>query len=222
MTSQWDEPITMDFTHLEDQNENWPDMVNIEFDEDDLWPSPYGSIEDDIYDDTNDDLLDGLQIWAQPYETEYIGWTEDEYYDSDRIVLKINELKNEIFFLYAQFDSQSTDKSLHTISTNINKIFNNNVQISKIESLILANNYTKKMLKDLNRWFRHACAILKNISKTIVLTSAQQMFCNISIHIINNLNPIKPLKDELMAEKYKPLRIQYIIDNYGIEALDDY
>lgn len=220
----WPDVLNLDFDGDEFQiNIRWPELGTIEFDED-TWPQPYDTDDEDDYHDDRFSF-----IWLQPYDTDYLGWTDHDYYDSHTIILKINELKNKLFYLYADYERQKydpeisqTEAYLSKISKRINTIFNNNVQMRKFESLIRNNLYTDMLLKKLNRWFRHVCAILKNISKNIDISSAQQSFFNISKRVINNIQPKKISKEEIIVEKYKPSRVQYIIDNYGMDALDDY
>lgn len=64
--------------------------------------------------------------------------------------------------------------------------------------------------------------IIHKHNKNIDLTAHHNDFSNIIIKIIKTLFINHSLKEDIIAEKYKPSRIQYIIDNYGIDALDNY
>ena len=88
MNSEWG-----NFEIVNEQIDNdWPELLNAEFDQDDDWIQPYDDLEE------NDENNSINLFWLQPYETDYLGWTEYDYYDSETIILKINKLKNEIFY----------------------------------------------------------------------------------------------------------------------------
>ena len=127
---------------LETNNDIWPDefQINIQRPElgtiesdEDSWLELYDTDDEDIEDGEDDENNSINLFWLHPYETDYLGWTEYDYYDSETIILKINKLKNEIFYTYACYEKQTYDplisqlQTLTKVSNNIDKIFNNNV-----------------------------------------------------------------------------------------------
>jgi hypothetical protein len=134
-------------------------------------------------------------------------------YNNARIYYDIMKLKSELSLcsLYVSETMQISDR-----------IENNNIQLNKLEFKFKNALYTKNVLRDINRWFLHSMTILLNNNKKYNITKFQHLFSKIIKDIIrfNMLN--KQLEQDIIIEKYKPSRIQYIIDNYGIDALDEY
>lgn len=91
-----------------------------------------------------------------------------------------------------------------------------------IEQNLVNKTYGKQVLKDVNRWFKHAMGIVKNQDKDAVLTPFQNEFSVIITIIVKYYFHNESLYEELTAEKYKPSRVQYIIDNFGIDSIDSY
>jgi hypothetical protein len=95
-------------------------------------------------------------------------------------------------------------------------------KLNDIFKKIVDKNYTKNILRDINRWFRHSMSILINQDKNIDTIIFNNELSKIYTRMIKFLFKHESLKEELIAEKYKPSKIRYIIDNYGIDALDEY
>jgi hypothetical protein len=124
--------------------------------------------------------------------------------------------------LQDMFNDECTylDDSLNIIQRLTNN--NNKIIYDKLQTQIRNNEKNNLMLKDINYWFKHSIGIILNQNKNADLTLIHNEFSSIMIKIIKTVFVSQSLKKELIEEIYKPSRIQYIVDNYGIDALDDY
>lgn len=209
----------VDFTFTEEQWDHRMELMEIQ--DNGFW-------DEDMDHDEPFNIPLSAFVWPEQYETDIMGWTEYQSNDSHRIISSLNEIKNEILCIYAMHDAKTNDlirsdlTHLKLLQKNINNIMNNNNALKKIENRIRNNEFSSIDLKKINNWFRHSCAIIHNICTDYDLSYAQHMMSILCIRYLKKIRNNQDLQQHIMQEKYKPSRVQFIIDNFGFDALDQY
>lgn len=105
------------------------------------------------------------------------------------------------------------------------RLHRNDSKLYKIVRSIMSNNFTKQKMKDLQHWFKHSMAILKNTKVEFEVVEFHNEFSKICTQLIDEYYRIhnnQITTEQLVQKLYSPRRIQYIIDKYGIENIDEY